>query len=82
MEFDLIAITGIGVISPIGCGQKQFTDSLKKGTVGLSKIVRMPQERPLQGDAFQVLNFEPPKYASIRGSGVGRPNWRYARRSR
>ncbi len=65
MEFDSVAITGIGVISPIGCGQKQFTDSLKNGTVGLSKIVRMPGERPLQGNAFQVLNFEPPKYASI-----------------
>lgn len=62
---DQIAITGIGVISPVGCGQEQFTDSLKKGTVGLSKIVRTPQERPLQGNAFQVLNFEPPKYASI-----------------
>jgi len=65
VEFEPVAITGIGVVTPIGCGQAVFTESLKQGKVGLSKIVRLPGERPISGNAFQVLNFDRPKYASI-----------------
>lgn len=65
MVFEPVAITGIGVVTPIGTGQKKFSDALQKGTIGISKIVRMPDERPLMGNAFQVCDFSPPKYASI-----------------
>ncbi len=65
MVFEPVAITGVGVVTPIGIGQKKFTDSLKTGTIGLSKIIRLPDERPIEGNAFQVLDFSPPKYASI-----------------
>lgn len=65
MTFEPVAITGIGVVTPIGTSQNAFAESLQKGKVGLSKIVRLPDERPLEGNAFQVLNFTPPKYASI-----------------
>lgn len=60
-----VAITGIGVVSPIGINQTQFSHSLKQGTIGVSKIKRLPEERPVDGNAFQVNGFEPPKYASI-----------------
>ena len=65
MVFEPIAITGIGVVTPIGTNQKQFVESLKKGTVGLSRIIRTPDERPIEGNAFQISGFTPPKHASI-----------------
>ncbi len=65
MTFEPVAITGIGIVSPIGNNQKEFAESLKKGTVGLSPIERTPDERPIEGKAFQIKNFNPPKYATI-----------------
>lgn len=65
MEFEPVAITGIGVISPIGLNQNEFYQSLERGTVGIGEIKRQKDERPISGKAFQVKNFMPPKYASI-----------------
>ena len=65
MDFEPVAITGFGIISPIGLNQSEFCESLKKGAMGLSDIVREEGERPISGQAFQVKNFNPPKYATI-----------------
>ncbi len=60
-----VAITGIGVVTPIGNNAQEFAASLKKGVVGSSKITRSQGEPPIDGDAFQITNFTPPKYAKI-----------------
>ncbi|MBI1978089.1 MAG: beta-ketoacyl-[acyl-carrier-protein] synthase family protein [Candidatus Omnitrophica bacterium] len=60
-----VVITGIGVVTPIGNNAKDFAQALKRGEVGLRRISRSPAEPPLEGQAFQVVNFSPPKYAVI-----------------
>ncbi len=60
---DPIAITGIGVVSAIGNNASEFSASLKKGAVGLS--TRHFTEAGERVPAFQVQNFNPPRYAAI-----------------
>ena len=60
-----VVITGIGSVTPIGNNAREFSVSLKKGIIGVSKIERLPQESPIDGKAFQIQNFSPPKYAAI-----------------
>ena len=60
-----VAITGIGVITPIGNNASAFAEALRKGTVGLSKIVRGAGESPIEGKAFQIQNYASPRYATI-----------------
>lgn len=60
-----VVITGMGCVTPIGNNAGEFSASLKKGIVGVSKIHRLPQESPMDGNAFQIQNFSPPKYGAI-----------------
>ncbi len=60
-----VVITGIGCVTPIGNNAREFSASLKKGIVGVSKISRSQQEPPIEGKAFQIHNFSAPKYAMI-----------------
>ena len=60
-----VAITGIGCVTPIGNNAQEFSASLEKGFVGVSPITRSEKEPPLEGRAFQIRNFSPPKHTSI-----------------
>src|SRR3989338_3147500 len=60
-----VAITGIGVVTPLGNNAKEFAAALKSGIVGVSTITRSPDEMPIDGRAFQIRNFSAPKYATI-----------------
>ncbi len=60
-----VVITGIGCVTPIGNNAGEFSASLRKGVVGISNIDRSPQESPIEGKAFQIRDFSPPKYSAI-----------------
>ncbi|MBI3999542.1 MAG: beta-ketoacyl-[acyl-carrier-protein] synthase family protein [Candidatus Omnitrophica bacterium] len=65
VKLNRVVITGIGCVTPIGNNAREFSVSLKKGIVGAGKIVRSPQEPPINGRAFQIQNFSPPKHSAI-----------------
>lgn len=44
MEKRRVVITGIGIVSPYGCGIKKFWNSLIEGKSGIKTITRMPLE--------------------------------------
>ncbi len=57
-----VVITGIGVISPIGSGKKNFWNALKNGVNGIDKITKFdPADFPTQ-IAAEVKDFDPLDY--------------------
>ena len=61
-----VAITGIGVVTPIGNNAAEFAKALKEGLVGLSDITHFPTgTNGLPRRAFQVRGFAPPRYVKI-----------------
>ena len=64
-KMNKVVITGIGCVTPVGNNAAEFSVSLKKGIVGICEISRSNDGLPLQGKAFQVVHFTPPKYAKL-----------------
>src|SRR3990167_3928704 len=61
-----VAITGIGVVTPIGNHASEFSKALKEGLVGVSDVTRFPTvTNGLPRRAFQVRGFIPPRYVKI-----------------
>lgn len=44
VEKEEVWITGTGIVSPIGCGNTEFIESLKNGVSGIRKVDRFPTE--------------------------------------
>src|SRR2546425_154593 len=59
-----VAITGIGVLSPIGIGRQAFADGIKEGRSGVRRITRFDvKDLPVQ-IAAEIANFDPSQYLS------------------
>jgi len=54
-----VAITGLGVISPIGIGKDSFFKSLKEGKSGVDKITKFDTEGLSTKIAAEVRDFNP-----------------------
>jgi nodulation protein E len=54
-----VVITGIGVVSPVGCGLNEFWSALVDGRSGIRAIENIPTERLTTRIAAQVLDFDP-----------------------
>ncbi|HPL54590.1 MAG TPA: beta-ketoacyl-ACP synthase II, partial [Bacillota bacterium] len=57
-----VAVTGIGVISPIGIGKEKYFQSLKEGKCGVDYITRFDTENFDTKIAAEVKDFEPTEY--------------------
>jgi 3-oxoacyl-[acyl-carrier-protein] synthase II len=57
-----VAITGIGVVTPIGVGVKEFGEALNAGTHSVSKITRFNTSNYSGSHACFIENFKPGKY--------------------
>ena len=57
-----VVITGMGVVSPIGIGKKEFSEALKETKIGVDKITSFdPSSLPVQ-IAAEVKNFKAQDY--------------------
>lgn len=57
-----VVITGIGVVSPVGCGLNEFWSALVDGRSGIRAIENIPTQRLSTRIAAQVLDFDPNTY--------------------
>lgn len=65
MKKKRIVVTGIGPVSPIGCGIGSFVDSLKQGRTGIRKPKRIDTHGPGKFCA-EVIDYEPEKLFDSR----------------
>lgn len=56
-----VVVTGIGLVTPLGCDRTEFTENLKLGKSGVSRISRFDPSRLSSQIAGEVKNFEPEK---------------------
>ena len=61
---DRVAVTGIGVITPIGTGVRTFWDALLAGKVGTRPLTRFDASEFASRVAAQVDDFDPSDYLS------------------
>ena len=54
-----IVITGMGVVTPIGVGIKEFENSLREGKSGVGRITRFSTTGFKNNQAFELKNFTP-----------------------
>lgn len=57
-----VVITGLGVVSPVGNGQKDFWEGLTQGRSGIGPITRFDTENFKVKIAAEVKNFDPLQY--------------------
>jgi 3-oxoacyl-[acyl-carrier-protein] synthase II len=57
-----VVITGVGVITPIGIGKKEFWQALKKGKSGIVKLSRFDTNGYSSKIAGEIKDFEPNEY--------------------
>ena len=62
-----VAITGLGVISPVGCDIETVFASLKDGKCGVGKITRFDPLETKISVAAEVKNFDPEAFGISRG---------------
>jgi 3-oxoacyl-[acyl-carrier-protein] synthase II len=60
-----VVITGLGVISSIGIGWKEFWDSLLKGKSGISPIAAFDTSKHVTHSGGEVKNFNPEEFLSL-----------------
>lgn len=58
MEKRRVVVTGIGIVSPYGCGIDKFWNSLIEGKSGIKKLTRIPLEGHLVHFGGEVSTFE------------------------
>ena len=61
-----IVITGIGVVSSIGIGKKEFWTNLLKGKSGISKVELFDTEHYQSHNGGEIKNFDPRKFIALR----------------
>jgi 3-oxoacyl-[acyl-carrier-protein] synthase II len=59
-----VVVTGIGVVSPVGCDAASFWESLKSGRCGIGQITRFDTAQHKVKIAAEVRDFDPLKYMS------------------
>ena len=65
-----VVITGIGVVSPVGCALDRFWSSLVEGRSGIGPISIIPTERLTAKVAAQVLDFDPEAHFDPKRVGL------------
>lgn len=58
MEKRRVVVTGLGIVSPYGCGVKKFWDSIIEGKSGIKTITRISHEGHLCTIAGEATTFE------------------------
>lgn len=58
MEKRRVVVTGLGIVSPYGCGVKKFWDSIIEGKSGIKTITRISHEGHLCTIAGEAATFE------------------------
>jgi len=53
-----VVVTGIGIVSPYGCGVNKFWDSIIQGKSGIKKLTRIPLEGHLVTFGGEVTTFD------------------------
>lgn len=53
------AVTGIGIVSPLGCSQKEVLDSLKKGVDGIAQGTKLDLSAFVSKICAEVKGFDP-----------------------
>jgi 3-oxoacyl-[acyl-carrier-protein] synthase II len=61
-----VFVTGIGVVTPLGTGTKEFWTSLTAGKTGVQRIERFPTDGLPVKIAAEVKDFEPEKFLDRR----------------
>jgi 3-oxoacyl-[acyl-carrier-protein] synthase II len=64
--FERVAITGIGVVSPIGCGADAYWNSLKEGVSGVGPLTRFDPAGCVSQIAGEVRDFQPDRFINRR----------------
>lgn len=54
-----VAVTGLGIVSPVGIGVQKFWESIKKGKSGIGKITRFDPTPFKSQIAGEILDFDP-----------------------
>ena len=54
-----VVITGVGVVSPVGCTLDEFWSALVEGRSGIAPLTIVPTERLTTRIAAQVIDFDP-----------------------
>ena len=62
-----VVITGMGVISPIGCDVETVFDSLKNGRCGIGPITKFDPAGTKISVAAEVKDFDPERYGIAKG---------------
>ena len=62
VERNRVAVTGIGVVTPIGTGKENFWAALKAGTNGIGKITRFDPTDFTAQVAGEVKDFDPAQF--------------------
>src|SRR4249919_2284999 len=57
-----VAVTGVGLVSPVGIGNRENWDALKAGRCGLGPITRFAASRFASRIAGEVKGFDPSLY--------------------
>jgi 3-oxoacyl-[acyl-carrier-protein] synthase II len=57
-----VAVTGVGLVSPLGVGNRENWDALLAGKSGVGPITRFDASRFACRIAAEVKNFDPPRY--------------------
>jgi nodulation protein E len=65
-----VAITGIGVVSPVGSTLEQFWSALVEGRSGIGPITAVPTERLNARIAAQILDFDPLQHFEDKRVGL------------
>ncbi|NMA92325.1 MAG: beta-ketoacyl-ACP synthase II [Firmicutes bacterium] len=61
-----VVVTGMGLVTPIGIGKKQFWDSLSAGVSGISRVASFDVTDYPSQIAGEVLDFDPTDYIDKR----------------
>ena len=62
-----VAITGLGVISPVGCDIESVFENLKNGVCGVGHITRFERGDLKISVAAEVKDFDPTRYGMAKG---------------
>jgi len=65
-----VVITGIGVVSPVGCALDEFWSALVEARSGIGPITIIPTERLTARIAAQVTDFDPEAHFEQRKAGT------------
>ena len=61
-----VVVTGVGVISPVGCSNDEFWNSLIHGKSGTGRLTQVDPERFPSKVAAEVKNFDPAEWMSAK----------------